>query len=489
MGEVTFGGLATGLPTDEIIEKMLALERQPLKRLEDKKVEELNRLNAFKQFDTRLTDLHDAVRGMHITSQVRAGNIQLSSEGAFTATSTGATSGTHDVAVVQLAQVQKSVSSGYASNMEAVLGTGTITIGSETINIAEGNNSLNALAVEINARSEKLGLGVKASIINDGTDGDSYHLVLTGQDAKTSFTVSSNLVDGDGNSVAFDLSDVRSAQQAVVFVDGIKVVSDSNEVSGVIPGVTLHLNKASTTSYAGVPEDNKDSWDWADPPQYELTQMSLSADTSALKEKITNFVDSYNAIMDWISSGYSEFGASKPTEAEIKDGAEDVLSDLVRGDSTVNGVKRQLQNILSSAVDVDGPFKILGQLGISTNRDGSINLKESDLDTALESDYDGVVTLLVGDDNAEGVMKRFNTALLDVTSYKSGVYAGKQDAYDNMSKRLDSQIERLEPLLDKKEQTLRAQFSAMELLISQMNSQSSFLTQQMSLLSGMSGKN
>ncbi len=485
MSGITFGGLATGLPTDNIIEELMALERQPLDRLAAQKVEESDRLAAFKQFDTRLKALHDAVGAMDITSEVRSGSIQLSSEDNLTATSTGGTSGDFDIAVVQLAQVQKSVSSGYASNMEAVLGTGTITIGSETIDITEDNNSLNALAVEINARSEEL--GVKATIINDGTDGDSYHLVLTGQDAKTSFSVSSNLVDGDGNPVAFGVSDVRSAQQAVVFVDGIKVVSDSNEVSGVIPGVTLHLNKASTASYAGTPEDGVDSWDWADPPQYDLTQMTVSADTGALKEKITAFVDAYNGVMDWISAGYDTFGATAPTEAEVEAGEEDILSDLVRGDSTVNGIKRQLQGILSSPYGVDGAFKVMGQLGISTRKDGSLKLDEEKLDKALESNFDDVATLLVGDENSQGVMKQFNTTLLKITGYASGMYAEKQDAYEEMNSRIDNQIRRLEPLMDKKEQTLRARFSAMELLVSEMNSQSSFLTQQMESLLKMTG--
>ncbi len=485
MADITFGGLATGLPTDDIIEQLIAVERLPIDRLEAQKVDESERLGAYKQLDTRLKDLRDAVAAMNITSEVRAGSVQLSSEENLTATSTGGTSGSFDVAVVQLAQVQKSVSSGYSSSTDSVLGTGTITIGSETINITSDNNSLQGLADAINARAEEL--GVQANIINDGTDGDAYHLVLTGQDAQTSFTLTSDLVDSEDTAIDFSLTDVRSAQQAVAFVDGIRVVSDSNEVSGVVPGVTLHLNKASSTTYAGTAEEGVDSWDWADPPQYDLTQMTVSADTDVLKEKITTFVDSYNAVMDWISAGYDEFGATAPTDEEIAAGEEDILSDLVRGDSTVNGVKRQLQSILASSFGVEGTFKVMGQLGISTRSDGSIGLDETKLDSALEDNFDDVATLLVGDENAEGVMKRFNTVLLEMTGYGTGMYAEKQNAYNIMSERIDSQIRRLEPLIDKKEETLRARFSAMELLVSELNSQSSFLTQQMESLSNMSG--
>lgn len=483
MAEISFGGLATGLPTEDIVSQLMELERRPLDRLESQKETEASRLKAYKQLDSRLDDLRDAVSAMNITSEVRTSSIQLSSEEAFTAESNGASSGSYDVSVVQLAQVQKTVSGGVNSSTGHVLGTGTFTVGDETIAVDESNNSLLGLADAINALSEKT--GVHASVINDGSGSNAYHLVLTGQDATTSFSASSSLTDAEGAAVPFTLSETRSAQQAVAYVDGIKVVSDSNTVTGVIPGVTLNLNDASQKTYAGTPEAGVDSWDWADPPQYETTLMTVKPDTSTLKEKISTFVSSYNAIMDWISAGYEEFGAAQPTAKEIEDGAEEILSDQLRGDSTVNGIKRQLQSVLGNPVATSGPLRVLSQLGISTQKDGSINLNEATLDKALKEDFDGVVNLLAGEGEVDGVMKNFNSALLEMTGATTGMYAEKQDRYNEAIKRLELQILRTEPLIAKKEETLRARFAAMELLVSDMNSQSSFLTQQMDMLSNM----
>ncbi|MEA3545421.1 MAG: flagellar hook-associated protein 2, partial [Thermodesulfobacteriota bacterium] len=67
----------------------------------------------------------------------------------------------------------------------------------------------------------------------------------------------------------------------------------------------------------------------------------------------------------------------------------------------------------------------------------------------------------------------------------NGIYAAKEDRYDSVVKRIDLDILRMEPLLEKKESTMRARFTAMEQLISGMNSQSNFLTQQMDLLNNM----
>ena len=483
MAGITFSGLASGLKTDEIITELMTLERAPLDRLEAQKEAEAARLTAFKQLDSRLEDLRSAVGGLNITSEVRTSKINLSSEDAFSASSNGAASGSYDVTVVQLAQMQKTVSVGVSSDTVGGLGTGTFMVAGKTITVDESNNSLQGLAESINALSEKT--GVEASIINDGSGVNAYHLVLTGQDAQTRFTASSNLVDSEGAAIPFGLTETRFAQQAVAFVDGVKVVSDTNTVSGVIPGVTMHLNSVSNTSYGGTFEAGLDPWQWADPPRYESTMMTVEPDTEALKEKISTFVSSYNAVMDWISAGYEEFGAAAPTAEEIEAGAEDILSDVVRGDSTVNGIKRQLQNILSSQIDTSGSMSVLSQLGISTQRDGSINLNDSDLNKALSEDFDGVVSLLAGENDTDGVMKKFNTKLLEMTGATSGMYAEKQQRYDRAIKRLDTQIARTEPLIDKKEASLRSRFAAMELLVSDMNSQSSFLTQQMDMLTKM----
>jgi flagellar hook-associated protein 2 len=482
MGEISFGGLATGLPTEELITGLMAIERRPLERLEKQKTSESDRLRAFAEFKSKLDDLRSAVGSLNITSAVRTSSVRVSAEAAFSATSNGAAPGSFDVAVAQLAQVQKTVSGGFASET-ATLGTGTVTFGTETITLDESNNSLQGLAAAINERAGKT--GVQASIIHDGGSGTPYRLVLTGRDAQSSFTPVVELENAEGQAVNLGLNELRSAQQAIVYVDSIKVVSNSNTLSGVIPGLTLNLSEVSDKTSQGTPEEGVDPADWADPPQYKTNLLTVEADTEALKGKIQTFVDKYNAVMDWISSGYVEFGA--PVSSVKKEGEEavDSLALLVRGDSSINAAKRNLQSILGSAVNNSGTLSTLSQLGISTQRDGSLNLNTAKLDTQLTENFDDIAKLLAGDDTTEGVMKKFNTTLLQMTSNSSGMYAGKKDRHDSVVKRLNQQIFNTEALLQKKEGTMRARFTAMELLVSGMNSQSTFLTQQMDMLNNM----
>jgi flagellar hook-associated protein 2 len=127
----------------------------------------------------------------------------------------------------------------------------------------------------------------------------------------------------------------------------------------------------------------------------------------------------------------------------------------------------------------------LSQLGITTNLDGTLTQNNTKMDAALQNNFDGVVSLLAGEGSVDGVMKKMNYYLLDVTNGSTGMYAGKKKSYNQTAARIDDQILNMEPRMVKKEATLRAQYTAMEKLVSGLNAQSSFLTQQMDMLSNM----
>jgi len=480
---ITFSGLATGLDTDSIVTDIMALERAPLDRIEAKKTSATQRLEAFAQFKTKLDSLRTAVGDMTITSQVRSTKVSLSSEDSFTAITTSGAVGSYNVSVAQLSQVQKTITGGFSSNTEAILGRGTITVNGTDISVTEDNNTLLGVVESINKLSETT--GVRASIINDGSESDPYHLVFTGQDAKTSFSIESTLGDITPGDIDFTTTDVQSAQQAVAIIDGITVVSDTNTITGAISGVTLNLNSVNTYS-GGAPDDpdlGADPWNWQNPPVYDSTKMDIKADTDTLKEKVTSFVTAYNDVMEWILSGYEEFGGTSEVPAATDDSTEEVsLGSVLRGDATINSMKRQLQGVLTSSVKNSGSFHIISEIGITTNLNGTLKQDNTKLDAALEDNFDNMVYLLSGDDDAAGVMKEFNSLLLNLTSNSTGMYAVQKTAYDNAAKKFDSQIDQMELRMTKREQILRSQFTVMEQLVSSLNAQGDFLTQQMDAL-------
>ena len=145
-------------------------------------------------------------------------------------------------------------------------------------------------------------------------------MVFTGTDASTAFSTSNTLT------VPFTTTAVQTAQQAKILVDGTEIVSNSNTFSGTISGVTININGVSEAAVGT--------------PPYKTSLLEIKPDTSSLKEKLTTFVTSYNKVMNWILSGYPEFSGSATTP---KDPATpDLLGSVLRGDSSINSVKRGL---------------------------------------------------------------------------------------------------------------------------------------------------
>lgn len=472
---ITFSGLASGVDTASIVQKLIAADQVPITKLQNAETEANNKLLGYSKLNDLLTTLQDAVGAMNLQSEVRTTTANVSSNSPFTATSNNAYTGSYNISVSQLAQVQKDISDGFSSDSSSTLGTGTVTINGHAITVDSSNNSLQNLVESINKVSGST--GVNASIINDGSSTIPYHLVLTGQDASTNFTVSSDLLDGSGNPVPLTTTTVQTAQQAKLSVDGIDVVSNSNTVSGVISGVTLNLNAVSAITNTGPPV------------QYATSQLSIAADTSTLETNINTFVTSYNAIMSWINDGYTQASSASnsasssststdPTTATAPTDAQ--LSQLLIGDSTVNGIKGRIQSILSGSIKASGTsgtLNNLSQIGITTNLNGTLSVDTTTLESALSDNFSGVTNLLAGDGTSAGVMQKFNSYLLDQTSLTQGMYAQKKAITQDKLDSMDSQIAQKTSALNKEEATLKARFSAMETLVSSLNSQSSFLTQ------------
>ncbi len=431
---ITFSGLASGIDTESIITELMAIERYPIDRLENDKSYYQSRLEAFSQLDEKLKGFLDKAEAIDTQIELNSPAVSSSSEANFAATATGrAQLGSYQVSVVALARQQKDVSQGYADKA-AALGTGdiTLTVGGTpaTITIDDTNNSLEGIAGAINDAD----LGVTAAIINDGTDSP-YRLVLSGATVTDEFSFDAASLSGGPT-----MTNTQAAQQAHIVIDGIDIYSDSNRVDSSIPGLTLDLLQADETV---------------------STTINVSSDQEATTTKIQEFVDAYNEIMTFI--------------AEQKD------ADW-GNDSAFRSVKRRLQDLLVTPQSTGGAFATLSQLGFETQRDGTVTLNSSRLTTALSDDYSGVIGLFAGDGTTEGISSQFAGYLEQVTDSAVGIYAARKESTDSNIRRIDQRILNLEARMDQKESTLRAQFSAMEELVSGLNSQGDYVLAQLASL-------
>ncbi len=442
---INFGGLATGMDTESIISALMDLERRPIKRLENDKNFYNSRMNAFTDLDKKLKALMDKAKAIDTPNELNTPTAKLSNEGYFTATAKStANLGSYQIEVMEMAQLQKDVSQGYLDKAAAEFGTGSITLtvgGTPTaIPIDGDNNSLEGIAAAINDAD----LGVSASIINDGT-GTPYRLVVSGDTVADTFSLDSSGLSG-GTYANLAMTNTQPATKAHIQVDNIDIYSDTNTFTGAISGVTIDILK-------------KD-------PDVSST-MTISSDPASTKKKINDFVKAYNDIVNFMK------------DQEDADWG---------NDSSFRAVKRRLQDLLTTAQSGgSGSYSSLAQLGLETQRDGTIKVDSGTLSKALEEDFNGVVSLISGESGVDGISKSFIDYLDGMTDLVDGLVATRKQSTDSNLRRIDQQINNLEARMESREKTLRAQFSAMEELVSAMNGQGSYLAQQMASMPKIGG--
>lgn len=425
MSTITFSGLASGLDTDSIVESLMEIEREPIDTLEAEIEYFESETSAYGEFETLLSNLQSSVAMMDTVDELSNYSATLSDSSLFTATaSSSAAAGGYHVEVISLAEAQKDVSAEGFSDSDTELLSGSLTIGETDIEYSDV--TLQELVTMINAEDT----GITAGVINDGTEAG-YRLTLRADEAGVTTGIS-----GTG-SISIDTTTnghTYSASQAHIVVDNVDIYSNSNTVTSAIEGVTLELYGAESGS--------------------EIT-MTVATDTEEITSAINSFVSSFNAITQWITDQDENGWAN---------------------DSSIVGAKRKLQNFLTTTVSASESFTTLVQLGFSTDyQTGQISVDSDTLEAALTSDLDGVLSLFAGNDDADGIADNFYDYLDSETDSTDGILARRTDANDAIIDRTNDRIEIMEMRLEKREETLRAQYTALETLISEMNSQSSYL--------------
>ncbi|MDH4319541.1 MAG: flagellar filament capping protein FliD, partial [Desulfobulbaceae bacterium] len=226
----------------------------------------------------------------------------------------------------------------------------------------------------------------------------------------------------------------------------ITMVSDNNTLTGAIPGVTLDLLKTN--------------------PPGEITKLSVDVDREAIKGKLNGFVTAYNDIIKFID-GQKDAGWAN--------------------DNGMKTVRRNIQNLLVTGVGGTGAYQHLVDIGISTNKDdGTISFDSAKLDDAITNKMPDLEKLFAGETGVDGISKKYIDFLSSMTDSVNGIYASRKKSTDTSIRSIEDNINRIELRLEKRERSIREQFNSLELLMSQMNSTSSYLNQQMTMLSNMS---
>ena len=124
-------------------------------------------------------------------------------------------------------------------------------------------------------------------------------------------------------------------------------------------------------------------------------------------------------------------------------------------------------------------MRTLSDLGIAFQSDGSLKMDAAKFEKAASSGFAAVATAIGAYGSA---LKTTTTNLLD----SSGAIASRTDGLNSSVKNMAKRIEAFNARLTAIEKTYRAQFTALDTSMSSMSTTSSYLSQQLSLLSNMS---
>ncbi|KAA8976957.1 flagellar filament capping protein FliD [Halospina sp. K52047b] len=370
MGGISSLGVGSGVLNSDLVDKLVNAERKPAEtRLNQEKKETEAMISAFGKVRSAVTDMRLPMRQLGSPDAMQAFSASTSGDSvSVNVESSSASPGNYSLDVQQLAKSQSLASGSFSDRNSTSVGQGTLTIqtGDNTTNITVdgSNDTLQGLANSIN----ESGAGVSAGIIDTG---NGYRLTLSANESGNANGATISVSDSDGsdtdnaglsqfafNDTTKNLEETVAAQDAKLSVNGIDVTRSSNNVEGVVDGLSFQLQDTGTTSV-------------------EVTQ-----DTGAVAEKVQAFVDKFNAFKSTINelTAYSQDGGGS----------------LLTGDSTVRTIQNQLRREIGQIVPglENASVRSLSDVGITTNfQNGQLQFDSQKFQEQLKANPDDVTAL------------------------------------------------------------------------------------------------
>lgn len=480
MASITSTGLGSGLDINSLVSQLVSAESTPTtNRINRREAKLQAELSAVGMFKASLSDFRSSAFSLTLSSTFSSKTATSSNTDLFTA-STGysSTVASYDIKVNQLAQAHSlELATSVKKDEQFNAGTLKISIGDDAgrdVVITEDNNTLEGIAEAINNTS---GIGVTATILNNGDDrqlvlkstatgaANTINIAVTGADETDKLSLASTFTYSGVNA---GMTQLQEAQDASITIDGSNTVTTSSSntflfTSGSLSGVSLEVKSVGADDAAST------------------AKLEIGRNTTSAIDEVSAFVKGFNSLAGAIKTLTSYDANTQQAGA-------------LQGDAGVRSVNFQLRRMLSESVAGTSTFKNLSSIGIEMQRDGTLKFDSSKLKTAMETDPSGVATLFTGAEASngaaaiEGLGNRFKSYLDNVLG-SGGSLSSRLDTLNKNIAGLADDRETLNTRLQKLEARYTKQFSAMDALLGELSGVSSFLTQQLEGLANIYKKN
>ena len=439
---ITSPGIGSGLDVTTLVSQLVASERAPTaKRIDAFESKTKSEISAFGSLRSTLDGLRTALDKLRLPETAQARKASLPESPNFSVTTTSkAAIGSYDVEVLALSSAHKLASTAFAKDTTPV-GTGKLTITSGdatiTVDIDAEHKTVDGIRDAINKAAA--GKGVVATVVQAD---DGAHLVLSATRTGAANALKIAASGGDGGLAVFDntstttMKQLDAASDARIKVDGFERSSATNTVDDLIEGVSFTLTKVGT-------------------PQ----TFTVAADNSVMRTAAKAFVTTYNTATNALKS-VSRYDATTKVAAPLN------------GDPLVRGVSRDLRAQVGASVED------LKAIGITIAADGLLKMDDAAFDAAMAKDTAPAARLFAGDAGLAASLDKSLDRLLDA----DGLLHDRDQTLAARTKTIAKQREALDTRMTAVEARYRAQFVALDGLMTQMQSISSYLTQQLANL-------
>lgn len=311
------------------------------------------------------------------------------------------------------------------------------------IAIDAAHATLKGIASAINAANA----GVTASVVSDG---GGARLVLRGRTGESQgFTLAATEDAGAPGLSALDIGPGATgtaigsaAGDAIVAVDGVAFHRASNQISDLVNGVKLSLTAAAPgTSIA----------------------IGTTAPTAALTQAAGDFVDTFNQLHTMIGG-----------DLDAKTGS-------LHSDVAAAALARALTALTSRPLLTGQPAgapTTLAEIGVATNRDGSLKLDTAKLQRALASYPDAVEAMFASADKSSSALPAAMAAITTAAANTATGLARSQSSYTAAKGKIADQQAKLTTDEDSYKARLTQQFSSMDSRVAAYKSTQTFLQNQ-----------
>ncbi|HAF41857.1 MAG TPA: flagellar hook protein [Sphingobium sp.] len=450
-------GAGSGIDTSALVSSLVSATREPKESaitsrqsLNSSRISAL--ASAISSLDTFADALTEVLSGTDYTGTASSNDSSIASVSLLSGGSPAGLPAQLTVEQLATARVLSSSAVSGATGSTAI-GTGSFTIttasgGTTTITIDSTNNSYAGLASAINAANS----GVTARVV---TDASGTRLVFKGETgADNDFSIGVAADDSGSALAGLGWSGTDSAtmtgssapQNAKITLDGVAYEYASNTVDGAIDYLRIDLNKASPGT---------------------IVTLSMSQPTAGLSDLLKEFVDAYNTLISALNTATAA-------------GTDSSNAGVLSGVSGVRDMKRQLAALTSTELNSTGTYKTLADIGVTTNRDGTLSLDTDRLASALENDPEGVTNMVnpkVSTTANPGLSALMDT-VRDNIEKDDGPLTLAQERYEALSDEFTEQLEKLDTQMADYEDHLTTIYAAMETRLSALKATQSYLEQQ-----------